>query len=155
TNAVCTVTDNNNGTATVHIVAAGACSLTASQSGGGNYNPAADVVVPITIAPAKIRTILSITNGKYPSSAFGETVVLSAQVTDDDHGNAPLNAGSIELKVFAQQSEGSAIVFSATTTSLNGTPASNPTLNVSNGIATFSTTGLPVGGPRFIKAIYH
>src|SRR5437773_2516875 len=156
TSSVCTLTSTGPGLVSVHIVAAGACSLTANQSGGGNFNPAPDVVVPITINPAKIKTILSITNGKYPNSAYLDTVVLSAKVTDMDHGNASLNSvGFIELKVFALESETSTVVFSATPTLLNGSMASNPSLNLdSNGVGTLSTTDLPVGGPRFIKAIY-
>ena len=155
TSSVCTLTSTGPGLVSVHIVAAGACSLTANQSGGGNFNPAPDVVVPITINPAKIKTILSITNGKYPNSAYLDTVVLSAKVTDMDHGNASLNSvGFIELKVFALESETSTVVFSATPTLLNGSMASNPSLNLdSNGVGTLSTTDLPVGGPRAIDGL--
>jgi hypothetical protein len=43
TAGVCTVTDNNDGTGTVHLVSTGTCTVRASQAGNDQYQPALDV----------------------------------------------------------------------------------------------------------------
>src|SRR5206468_2716258 len=164
TNSICTVTDNGNGTATVHILAAGSCSITASQPGSSNHSAAAPVTGTITINPARVQTVLSNTNGTYPASAFGQTIALQAHVTDIDH-NVALSSGYVEIKAFCRLKDedtatgpcSPAVVLDVTPTSWNGdTLVLTPTLALNtSGIATVSMSTLPVGGPGFIKAIYH
>ncbi len=53
---------------TVHITGAGSCTITASQSGGSNYNPAADVPQSFSIAKAN----QTITFGALAGKIFGD-----------------------------------------------------------------------------------
>ena len=118
----------------------------------------------ITINPARVQTVLSNTNGTYPASAFGQTIALQAQVTDIDH-NVALSSGYVEIKAFCRLKDedtatgpcSPAVVLDVTPTNWNGdTSVLTPTLALNtSGIATVSMSTLPVGGPGFIKAIYH
>jgi len=163
-NSICTVTDNGNGSATVHILAVGSCSITASQPGTSNISAASPVTRTITINPARVQTVLSNTNGTYPASAFGQTIALSVQVMDIDH-NVALSSGYVEIKAFCRLKDedtatgpcSPAVVLDVTPTSWNGdTSVLTPTLALNgSGVATVSIGTLPVGGPGFIKAIYH
>src|SRR5207244_706896 len=72
--------------------------------------------------------------------------------------------GYIEIKAFCRESEDNdttgpcttALVMDVTPASLNDTTILTPTLVLDgSGNATFSTSAPPVGGPGFIKAIYH
>jgi hypothetical protein len=50
----CTITPDGSSTATVHLVSAGTCNVTAQQAGDASFNPASDVIESFTINPAVV-----------------------------------------------------------------------------------------------------
>jgi hypothetical protein len=66
--------------ATVHIVSAGACTITASQGGSGNYEPAPDVARSFSIAKAPSTVSLSCSVGPFTYTGSPHTPC-SANVT--------------------------------------------------------------------------
>src|SRR5262249_43047982 len=118
----------------------------------------------LTISAARVKTVLSNTNGTYPVSTYGQAIALSAQVTDIDH-NTPITSGYIEIQAFCRLTEVNDPTGPCTTANLlyitpdsydGNTSQLTQTLTLDNtGIATVSISTLPVGGPGFIKAIYH
>jgi hypothetical protein len=68
--------------AVVHITGAGSCTITASQAGDGNYNPAADVAQPFTIAQAQQTiTFASIANATFGDADFSISPTASSGLT--------------------------------------------------------------------------
>lgn len=70
--SVCTVAGN-----TVHIIGAGSCTITASQSGDTNYNPATDVPQSFTVAKASSTTTVSVGNAQYDGNMHGGTAAVT------------------------------------------------------------------------------
>ena len=69
--------------ATIHITAAGSCTITASQPGDGNYNPAEDVVQTITIAQAAASaTYTGDPMASLAGSATSASILLQTTVID-------------------------------------------------------------------------
>src|SRR5207237_663751 len=66
TTSVCTTSGINGSTVT--IIAAGSCSITASQAGNDSYNPAPDVIRSFTVNPAP----LSLTPDGGKSKTYGD-----------------------------------------------------------------------------------
>lgn len=77
---VCTI---ESGAATVHIVSAGYCAITASQSGNGNYNVAQDVSQTFSIAPSN----LSVTGITVSDKVYDGTTVATITGTPTLSGN--------------------------------------------------------------------
>jgi hypothetical protein len=85
----CTVTSPSPGT--VHITGAGACTITASQAGDGNYNAATNV--PQSFNIAKAATSTAVTSSANPSD-FGQSVTFTATVTS----GAGTPTGTVQFK---------------------------------------------------------
>jgi hypothetical protein len=112
---------------TVHITAAGGCTITASQVGNGNYNAAVDVPQSFIISKAATITVVS---SSIDPSAEGESVTFTGTLTS----TAGTPTGIVQFKADA----------------INlGAPVA---LN-QNGVATFATSSLSVG-PHVITADY-
>ncbi|MDQ3004665.1 MAG: MBG domain-containing protein, partial [Chloroflexota bacterium] len=91
--STCTVSGS-----TVHIVAAGTCTIRASQSGDSNYNAATNVDQSFNIAKANATVSLSNLSHTYdgtPKSATATTTPpgLSVDITYDGSATAPTDAG--------------------------------------------------------------
>jgi len=84
---------------TVTITGAGSCTITASQAGDNNYNPAASVARTFSIAKAAATVSLSELTATYNGQPQGATIStnptgLSYSVTYNGSATAPTNAGS-------------------------------------------------------------
>ncbi|QYJ97010.1 hypothetical protein K0J45_16050 [Shewanella alkalitolerans] len=111
TNSVCNVSGS-----TVSIVAAGTCSLTASQAGDSHYNAAASVTRSFTVNPAS-------------------QVITFSALTDITYGVASLN-------IAATASSGQAVTFSSNTASVCSVSGNTVTiLDVGNCSITASQSG--------------
>ncbi len=119
TPAVCSVTGD-----TVTILAAGVCTVRASQSGGSNQNAAADVDQSFDVAKALTTTIL--TSSANPSSP-GQDVTLSAAVTS----TAGVPSGTVRFTI-------------------DGTNQSAPRPLNPQGIATVSISTLTAGNHTIV-----
>mgnify|MGYP000440907690 FL=1 len=98
---VCTV---NASTGAVTGVSAGTCSITASQPGNNNYDPAADVTVFFTVNPLPpIITNTSLASGTIQSS-YTET--LTASQGNGTYSNWTLTAGSLPAGLTLNSSTG-------------------------------------------------
>src|SRR5207244_686054 len=91
----CTVTGS-----TVHITGAGSCTVTASQTGDSNYNPAADVPQPFSIAKAG----QTITFAALPGKTFGDpdfsvsaTASSSLAVSFGASGNCTVTGSTVHI----------------------------------------------------------
>ena len=110
--------------ATVHLTGAGSCTITASQSGDTNYNPAADVPQSFAIAKGS----QTITFGALPAKTFGDvdfavsaTASSSLAVTFSAIGNCTVAGSTVHVS-----SAGSCTI----TASQAGDSNYNPALDV-------------------------
>jgi uncharacterized delta-60 repeat protein/CSLREA domain-containing protein len=103
----------------VHLTGAGACTVSASQPGDGNYNAAAGVQRSFQIAKAATATAV---NASANPSGAGQSVTFSATVTS----LAGTPTGTVQFKV-------------------DGTNAGAPSALNAGGVATFTTSGLAAG----------
>ena len=87
--AQCTVTSPSPGT--VHITGAGSCTITASQAGDANYNPATNV--PQSFNIAKAATSTAVASSVNPSD-FGQSVTFTATVTS----GTGIPTGTVQFK---------------------------------------------------------
>jgi large repetitive protein len=85
----CTVTTPAPGM--VHITGGGSCTITASQGGDANYNPATNVPQSFNIAKAASTTVVS---SSVNPSDFGQTVTFTATVTS----GAGTPTGTVQFK---------------------------------------------------------
>ena len=97
TPGVCTIVSGK-----VHIVSAGTCTVTASQAGNANYNPAPNVTRSFSIGAAQGNVTLSNLTQTYDGSAksVGVTTTpsgLNVSVTYNGNAQAPTNAGSYNV----------------------------------------------------------
>lgn len=121
---VCTV--NSSGTVTA--VSAGTCSITASQPGNNNYDPADDVTVFFTVNPLPpIITNVSLASGTI-QSAYSET--LTASQGDGTYSNWTLSSGSLP----------SGVTLNSSTGVLSGTPTAAGTYSVTLTVDSASQT---------------
>jgi hypothetical protein len=83
-----------------HITSAGSCTITASQAGDANYNPASDVPQSFSITKA-IQTItfraLAAKNYGDPDFTIGATASSSLSVTFAASGNCSVSASNVHL----------------------------------------------------------
>jgi hypothetical protein len=84
---------------TVHITGAGSCTITASQAGNNNYNPATPVVQSFTINKAVAAVTLGSLQYTYNGTPYGTTATtnpsgLATQITYNGATTAPTSAGS-------------------------------------------------------------
>jgi hypothetical protein len=77
----------------VHLTGAGSCTITASQGGDGNYNPAANVVQSFSIARAATSTALS---SSINPSDIGQNVTFTATITPPSNTSTP--TGTVQFK---------------------------------------------------------
>jgi len=77
----------------VHLTGAGSCTITASQDGDGNYNPAANVIQSFNIAQAATSTALS---SSVNPSDIGQNVTLTATITPPSNTSTP--TGTVQFK---------------------------------------------------------
>jgi gliding motility-associated-like protein len=92
--AVATVTGN-----TVHIVGAGTTTITASQGGDSNWNPAADVPQTLTVFVANVTVTLGNLTATYDGLGHAATATttpagLTVLITYDGSTDIPVDAGS-------------------------------------------------------------
>jgi MBG domain/Bacterial Ig-like domain (group 3) len=97
TPGVCTIVSGK-----VHVVSAGTCTVTASQAGNANYNPAPNVTRSFSIGAAQGNVTLSNLTQTYDGSAksVGVTTTpsgLNVSVTYSGNAQAPTNAGSYNV----------------------------------------------------------
>ena len=84
----------------VHLTAAGSCTITASQAGNANYNAAPDVDHTFAIAKGQATLALSDLSHTYDGTPKSATVTTTpagltvVSVTYDGSATAPTNAGS-------------------------------------------------------------
>jgi hypothetical protein len=113
--------------ATVHLTGGGACTITASQPGDANHNPAAEVNQSFNIATA--ATAVAVTSSLNPSE-IGRDVTFTATVTS----TVGTPTGTVQFRVDGVQFQG-------------------PLALDANGVATVSTSTL-TEGLHTIVAIY-
>jgi hypothetical protein len=77
----------------VHLTGAGSCTITASQGGDGNYNPAANVVQSFNIAQA--ATVTALSSSVNPSD-IGQNVTFTATITPPSTTSTP--TGTVQFK---------------------------------------------------------
>src|SRR5205085_7777352 len=85
---------------TVHITGAGSCTITASQAGDSNYNAAADVPQPFSIAKASQTITFAALPGKTfgdPDFSVGATASSSLAVTFGASGNCTVTGSTVHL----------------------------------------------------------
>ena len=149
----CTVTGN-----VVHITGAGACIITASQMGDGNYNPAPDFPRTVNIAKAAASLALGNLNFVYDGTAKSVTVTTTpadltgVKVTYDGSILAPSHAGGYAVvatlanpNYTAPQVTGTLVIAKAdqTITILTGAPSS-AAFGSSFTVAATASSSLPV-----------
>ena len=124
TTSVCTVSGN-----TVTLLAAGLCTIRASQTGDSNYNAATPVDQSFTVNKAVTTT--TVTSSQNPSD-FGQSVTFTATVTGPANTSTP--TGTVQFTD-------------------DGNNIGNAVTLNSSGVATFTTSSLS-SGPHTIRAIY-
>ena len=139
TPGVCTIDSLSN---EVRIVSAGICTVTASQTGNNNYNPAADVTRNITINAKELTGSFTAADKVYDGNASATiaTRSVSGAVTGDDVG---LTGGTA---TFADKNVGTAKTVTATGFTLSGAKASNYTLKAGPWTTTATVTAKPLTG---------
>ncbi len=132
TPTICTVSGS-----TVHIVAAGNCSITASQAGNGSYAPAIDVVQSFTIS----QTPLTITASSHTVN-FGDAapIITPAYVGLISPATAPATA-PICITAY---SAGSPVSGSPYSTSCSGAVDTNYTISYVTGTVAVSAVPLTI-----------
>jgi Carboxypeptidase regulatory-like domain/MBG domain len=84
----------------VHITGAGSCTITASQAGDTNYNPATDVPQPFSIAKASQTITFGVLGGKNfgdPDFAVSATATSSVAVTFAASGNCSVTGSTVHI----------------------------------------------------------
>jgi hypothetical protein len=130
TASVCTVSGN-----TVSLLNVGTCTIIASQTGAGAYGPAASVMQSFPVNA--IGTTIALTSSP-ASVSYGQPLTLNAKVLDAN-GN-PANGGSVSFSLY-------------NTATNSATTFGSSNVSASTGIASLSTTTLPVGTDTLI-AVY-
>jgi hypothetical protein len=85
---------------TVHITGAGSCTITASQAGDTNYNPATDVPQLFSIAKANQTITFGVLTGKNfgdPDFAVSATATSSLAVTFAASGNCSVTGSTVHI----------------------------------------------------------
>jgi hypothetical protein len=87
---------------TAHITGAGSCTITASQAGDANFNPASDVDQSFTITKAPAAVVLNGLTQTYDGTprvvaATTTPAGLTVDITYDGSATAPTNAGSYAI----------------------------------------------------------
>jgi hypothetical protein len=113
---------------TVQITDAGSCTITASQAGDANYNPAPDEARSFLIAKADTATAVS--SSTNPSTS-GQSVTFTATVTS----SAGTPTGTVQFKV-------------------DDTNLGSPVALNASGTASVSTTTIPLGTAHTVTAVY-
>jgi hypothetical protein len=146
----CTIADS-----TLTITGAGSCTVTASQAGDDNYNPADSVARTFSITKATATVTLGDLTRTYNGSPQGATVStnpepLTVNVTYNGSATAPTNAGSYVVAATVvnddyQGSAGGTLVINKAdqAISLSGVPDS-VTAGQSFTVSATSSSGLPV-----------
>jgi len=112
---------------TIHLTGSGACTISASQAGDTNYNPA--INVPRTFSIAQAISSTAVTSSVNPSD-LGQTVTFTATVTS----SAGIPAGTVQFKD-------------------NGTSLGDSVPMNASGVATVTTSSLATG-THTVTAIY-
>lgn len=112
---------------TIHLTGSGTCTITASQAGDTNYNPAINVPQTFSIVQAVSST--AVTSSVNPSD-LGQTVTFTATVTS----SAGIPAGTVQFKD-------------------NGTSLGDSVPMNASGVATVTTSSLATG-THTVTAIY-
>jgi hypothetical protein len=137
TTGVCTVSAS-----TVHIVAAGSCTIRASQAGDANHLAAPNVDQSFTVAQKSITATLTANNKIYDATtaATQNTCTLSG-VLPADTANVTCSAGTLS---FADKNVGTAKVVSVSAISLSGAAAANYQLSSTTASASANITARPL-----------
>jgi hypothetical protein len=122
-NGQCSITGS-----TLHLTGAGSCTVTASQAGNINYNPAIPIEQSIVVAQATTAT--TVTSSINPSN-FGQSVTFTATVIS----TAGTPTGTIQFKD-------------------NGSNLGSPVIVNPSGVATLTTSNLTTG-THAITAVYN
>ncbi len=133
TSTVCSVSG-----ATVTLLAAGTCTIQATQAGNSTYGAAPPINGSFTVTQANTRTVLSITP-QTPTPAYGATLTLAASVADNTTGSTGTPTGTAQFAFSLDNGN--------TWTSL-GSP-----VTLASGAAQLQTTALPAGTP-LVKISY-
>src|SRR2546425_7284692 len=126
---------------TVHITGAGSCTITASQSGHPNYNPAANVAQAFAIGKRALTISAHGVNKLYDGTTTA-TVTLS-----DNRVAGDVFTDSYTAASFASKTVGSGKLVSVSGISISGTDAGNYTFNT-----TASTTADITARPLTVSA---
>src|SRR3989441_1061306 len=126
---------------TVHITGAGSCTITASQSGNPNYNPAANVAQAFAIGKRALTISAHGVNKLYDGTTTA-TVTLS-----DNRVAGDVFTDSYTAASFASKTVGSGKLVSVSGISISGTDAGNYTFNT-----TASTTADITARPLTVSA---
>src|SRR5581483_5263373 len=127
---------------TVHITAAGSCTITASQAGDSNYNPATDVPQSFAINQATVTPQITAQNKTYDGNEVATilTRTLSGVIGTDD---VSLTGGTA---TFADKNTGTHKLVTATGLSLAGTTAGNYVLSSPTATTYADITALHITG---------
>ena len=137
TAGVCTVSAS-----TVHIVAAGDCTIRASQAGDANHLAAPNVDQSFTVAQKSITATVTANNKIYDATttATQNTCTLSG-VLPADSANVTCSAGTLS---FADKNVGTAKVVSVSAISLSGVAAPSYQLSSTTASASADITARPL-----------
>ncbi|HEY1526434.1 MAG TPA: YDG domain-containing protein [Candidatus Angelobacter sp.] len=137
TTGVCTVSAS-----TVHIVAAGGCTIRASQAGDSNHFAAPNVDQSFTVAQKSITATVTANNKIYDATTTAtQNACTLSGVLPADSANVTCSAGTL---TFADKNVGTAKVVSVSGISLSGTAAANYQLSSTTASASANITARPL-----------
>ena len=134
---------------TITIVGAGTTTITASQAGDSNYNPATNVQQSLTVNQ-KALTITGVTadnkiqDGTTAATLSGTPTLVGVEAVD----NGNVTVTGTPTATFASAAPGTAIAVTVTGYTLGGTAAGNYTVSQPTGLtADITGLGTPVANP--------
>lgn len=136
TSTACSITDNNDGTATVHIAAAGSCAIAATQAGDATYSAAPEIDQTFTIDPISVSTSIVASNKVYDGTtdaAFATTTLAGIINSDDVY----VSGGT---GTFDTRNIGSGKLVTVTGLVLSGAQAANYSLTNTSATSTATVT---------------